>query len=306
LINVHNLVGLRDRALIGVMVYSFTRVGAVIGMRVKNYYPQGKRWWFRLHEKGGKRHDVPAHHKAEQYMDAYITAAGIADDKNAPLFRTTRGKTGDLTRNPMTRVDVFRMIKRRAQDAGLSSTAVCCHTFRATGITAPSALRSKLRRRDLENGGTLEHAQQPFATSAGPVRRRLRAAGGSLWSAGEGFGLQAACPPEAPGRRRIPAHHQALRPNVRSNHARRDRADCDLTKTSALALDRNRRSRRSACPPRRWQNEWNAFQRSILPDRRKLVLHVLSLGGSPRSTQKITIPFEHSDAFQSGVLPYQR
>jgi integrase/recombinase XerD len=54
----------RDRALIGVMVYSFARVGAVIGMRVKDYYPQGKRWWFRLHEKGGKRHDVPAHHKA--------------------------------------------------------------------------------------------------------------------------------------------------------------------------------------------------------------------------------------------------
>jgi site-specific recombinase XerD len=149
LINVDNIVGLRDRALIGVMVYSFARVGAVIGMRVKDYYPQGKRWWFRLHEKGGKRHDVPAHHKAEQYMDAYISAAGIADDKNGPLFRTTRGKTRQLTRSPMTRVDVFRMIKRRAQDAGLSSTAVCCHTFRATGITAY-----------LENGGTLEHAQQ--------------------------------------------------------------------------------------------------------------------------------------------------
>jgi integrase/recombinase XerD len=154
LIDVGNIVGLRDRALIGVMVYSFARVGATIAMRVKDYYPQGKRWWFRLHEKGGKRHDVPAHHKAEQYMDAYIATAGIADDKGGPLFRTTRGKTGDLTRNPMTRVDVFRMIKRRAQDAGLSSTAVCCHTScppeqacgggRATGITAY-----------LENGGTL-------------------------------------------------------------------------------------------------------------------------------------------------------
>jgi site-specific recombinase XerD len=82
-------------------------------------------------------------------MDAYISAAGIADDKNGPLFRTTRGKTGQLTPNPMTRVDVFRMIKRRAQDASLSSTAVCCHTLRATAITAY-----------LENGGTLEHAQK--------------------------------------------------------------------------------------------------------------------------------------------------
>ena len=87
---------------------------------------------------------MPAHHKAEEYLDAYIAAAGIADENNAPLFRTTRGKTRALTRQAMTRTDVFRMIQRRAADAGLS-TAVCCHSFRATGITAY-----------LENGGTLE------------------------------------------------------------------------------------------------------------------------------------------------------
>src|SRR5262245_12277222 len=58
------LAGLRDRALIGVMVYSFARVSAAVGMNVEDYFQQGKRWWFRLHEKGGKRHEVPAHHKA--------------------------------------------------------------------------------------------------------------------------------------------------------------------------------------------------------------------------------------------------
>ncbi len=147
-IDTTTVVGLRDRALIGVMVYSFGRVGAVAGMKVKDYYSQGRRAWLRLHEKGGKRHEVPAHHKAEEYLDAYITAAGIGDEKNGPLFRTTRGKTRALTRDAMTRIDVFRMIQRRAADASLS-TAVCCHSFRATGITAY-----------LENGGTLEHAQQ--------------------------------------------------------------------------------------------------------------------------------------------------
>ena len=80
-IDVSTVVGLRDRALIGVMVYSFARVSAVIGMRVEDYYPNGKRWWFRLHEKGGKFHEVPAHHTAEEYMDAYLEAAGIAADK---------------------------------------------------------------------------------------------------------------------------------------------------------------------------------------------------------------------------------
>ena len=57
-------------------------------MRVEDYYQNGKRWWFRLHEKGGKRHEVPAHHNAEAYLDAYLAAAGIADEKKAPLFRS--------------------------------------------------------------------------------------------------------------------------------------------------------------------------------------------------------------------------
>lgn len=142
-----DVVGLRDRALIGVMVFSFARVGAAVAMKTEDYYAQGKRWWFRLHEKGGKRHDVPAHHNAEAYMDAYLEAAGSPDEKKAHLFRTTRARTGELTDRKLTRNDALRMIKRRAKAAGLSP-AVSCHTFRATGITAY-----------LENGGTIENAQ---------------------------------------------------------------------------------------------------------------------------------------------------
>ena len=146
-IDTSELIGLRDRALIGVMVFSFARVSAAIGMRVEDYFPTGKRWWFRLHEKGGKRHEVPAHHNAEDYLDAYIDAAGIGEDKRGPLFRTL-GRDRQLTRNRMAREDVLRMVYRRAKAAGLDVHA-CCHTFRATGITAY-----------LENGGTIEKAQQ--------------------------------------------------------------------------------------------------------------------------------------------------
>jgi len=46
-------------------------------MRVEDYYPQGKRWWVRLHEKGSKRHEMPAHHTLETYLDEYIEAAGL-------------------------------------------------------------------------------------------------------------------------------------------------------------------------------------------------------------------------------------
>ena len=138
-----HIVGLRDRAILGIMCYTFARVGAVTGMQVEDYYENGKCWWFRLHEKGGKRHEVPAHHNAEAYMDAYLAQAGFAEqDKKTPLFRTV-DRRHRPTNAPMTRTDILRMIKRRARQAGLPSST-SCHTFRATGITAY-----------LENGGTI-------------------------------------------------------------------------------------------------------------------------------------------------------
>jgi len=146
-IDVRTMAGLRDRALIGVMVYSFARVGAVVGMNVEDYFQEGKRWWFRLHEKGGKLHEVPAHHNAETYMDAYLAAARTAPDRKGPLFRSL-DRQRRLTERRLHRLEVLAMIKRRARQAGLPETT-CCHTFRATGITTY-----------LQNGGTIEHAQQ--------------------------------------------------------------------------------------------------------------------------------------------------
>lgn len=146
-IDCRGIVGLRDRALIGVLVYSFARVSAAIGMNVVDYYPQGRRMWFRLHEKGGKHHTVPAHHNAEAYLDAYLDAAGCGDVKTTPLFRTA-SRERELTARRMHRIDVLRMIKRRAAQAGLP-THIGCHTFRATGITCY-----------LLGGGSLEHAQR--------------------------------------------------------------------------------------------------------------------------------------------------
>jgi site-specific recombinase XerD len=156
---VPDIKGLRDRALIAVMVFSFARVGATLAMRVEDYYSEGRRGWFRLHEKGGKLHSVPAHHNAEAYLDAYIEAAGIAHDRKGPLFRTI-DKSRKLTRRPMDPNDALRMIKRRARVAGLSPE-VCCHTFRATGITAY-----------LEAGGTIEKAQQ-IAAHESPKTTKL-------------------------------------------------------------------------------------------------------------------------------------
>jgi integrase/recombinase XerD len=142
-----SLIGLRDRALIGAMVYTFARINAVLQMKVSDYFVQGRRGWVRLHEKGGKQHEVPCHHNLEQYLDEYVAAARLAGDPDGPLFRTAAGKSGALTGNAMWQQDAYRMIQRRARAAGLK-TRIGNHTFRATGITAY-----------LKNKGTLETAQ---------------------------------------------------------------------------------------------------------------------------------------------------
>lgn len=147
-IETDTLIGLRDRALIGLMVFSFARVSAAVSMRVDDFFSQGKTWFFRLHEKGGKRNDVIAHHKAESYLDAYLDAAGIRSEGKSPLFRSIPRHSTELSAKPLSRTDALRMVYRRAKAAGLD-TRVCNHTFRATGIT-----------NYLEQGGKLDVAQE--------------------------------------------------------------------------------------------------------------------------------------------------
>ena len=76
-IDTGTLAGRRDRALVSVMLYSFARVSAVIGMRRQDYFRQERQGWLRLHEKGGTRHDVPAHHRAAEALDDYLARAGL-------------------------------------------------------------------------------------------------------------------------------------------------------------------------------------------------------------------------------------
>lgn len=154
------LVGLRDRALIGLMAYTFARVGAALAMNVGDYYPEGKQWSVRLREKGGKRKQIAAHHVLEEYMDAYLSASGLSEQKGTPLFRTARGKTGQLTENRMRQPDAWSMLQRRAKKAGIT-TAICNHSWRATGITV-----------FLENGGAIEMAQY-MAGHADPRTTKL-------------------------------------------------------------------------------------------------------------------------------------
>jgi site-specific recombinase XerD len=145
-IDVTKASGLRDRALIGLMVFSFARIGAALTMKVEDAYVQNRRLWVRLHEKGGKVHEMPCHHALEDYLHAYIDGCGLAADPKGPLFRTIARGRGGLTTTPLPQANAYAMIGRRAVAAGVE-TKIGNHTFRATGITAY-----------LKNGGTLENA----------------------------------------------------------------------------------------------------------------------------------------------------
>jgi site-specific recombinase XerD len=142
------LIDLRDRAILGAMVYSFARVGAVAKLRVKDYYRQGVRAWFVLDEKGGKQNRVPAHHQAAEYVEQYLTRAGIEAQREMALFRSMgRGRGGQaVTEQGLRREEIFAMVRRRTAAVGLPPE-IGCHSFRGTGIT-----------NYLKNGGTIETA----------------------------------------------------------------------------------------------------------------------------------------------------
>lgn len=148
-IDASHVVGLRDKAIICVMLFGFARIGAVVRMRVKDYEaPASPQAAFLLHEKGGKAHRVPAHHEAARAVEAYLEGAGIAGEGKAPLFQTTRGRSRQLTGRQLAENDALRMVKRRCREAGLPSS-ICNHSFRGTGITLHQ-----------DAGGELEAARQ--------------------------------------------------------------------------------------------------------------------------------------------------
>jgi integrase/recombinase XerD len=89
--------GLRDRALLGTLAYTFARIGAVVNLKVEDYFPSGKRFSLRFKEKGGKEKELPVHHKLEELLDEYLKATGLCNEPCSPLFPTALGKKGKLS-----------------------------------------------------------------------------------------------------------------------------------------------------------------------------------------------------------------
>ena len=134
-IDVSHDVGRRDRAIIGILIYTAARVGAVAKLRRMDFYKAGEQYCLRFHEKNGKVREIPVRHDLSLAILEYLEHSGLQYALPAsPLFRTTIRKSRRLTQNLMTADDMGRMMKRRLSDAGLS-TRLSPHSFRVTTIT---------------------------------------------------------------------------------------------------------------------------------------------------------------------------
>jgi integrase/recombinase XerD len=132
---VSNVVGLRDRAVLGVLAYTGARVNAVAKLHLSDYRNMGEQRALRFREKGGKDREIPIRHDLEGWIDEYIAAASIAEDtRSTPLFRAAEGKRKQLTRHDYKAHSIRQMMKRRLEDAGLPEL-FSPHSFRVTVVT---------------------------------------------------------------------------------------------------------------------------------------------------------------------------
>src|SRR5262245_19964130 len=120
-----SITGLRDRALIGVMVFTFARISAAWGLNLADIFQQQRRLWVRLHEKGGKFHEMPCHHTLEGYLAEYIERARLTEAGRFPLFQAIRYRAygrGEAVLNGerLHRANAWAMVRRRAQAAGIT------------------------------------------------------------------------------------------------------------------------------------------------------------------------------------------
>lgn len=158
-IETDTLIGLRDRAIIATLIYTAGRVGAVAGLRVKDFAQDGTQWCLRFGEKGGKRRKIPCRHDLEQFIHDYLAAAGVALENDAPLFRSL-DRRRRITARGIHRVEVHNMLKRRLRRAGLPPN-LSSHSFRATTAT------------DLLNQGTSLEDVQYLLGHSDPRTTRL-------------------------------------------------------------------------------------------------------------------------------------
>lgn len=135
-IDTDNVVGLRDKAILSILIYTASRVGAVAQLRLKDLYDTGDQYCLHFLDKGGKSREIPVRHDLQCLLRSYLQSIGsnLGDATDHPLFRTSIRKTKTLSTRPMSAGDIGRMVKRRMKACGLPQR-LSPHSFRVATIT---------------------------------------------------------------------------------------------------------------------------------------------------------------------------
>ena len=159
-ISLASLKDIRDKAIFSVLFYSWCRVSALINLTVADYYERGGTRWLRFQEKRGKEHEVPVHSKAKEAVDLWLERSCLASNPSAPLFPSFAKNRETIESRRLDRRSVLKLVEKRARTSGILKR-VCCHSFRATGVTEY-----------MNSGGTIEIAQR-IAGHTSPATTRI-------------------------------------------------------------------------------------------------------------------------------------
>ena len=159
-ISPNSLKDIRDKAIFCVLLYSWCRVSALINLSVADYYERGGTRWLRFQEKRGKEHEVPVHSKAKEAVDLWLERSHLASNRSAPLFPSFAKNRETLNARRLDRRSVLKLVEKRAKASG-TLKRVCCHSFRATGVTEY-----------MNSGGTIELVQR-IAGHPSPATTRI-------------------------------------------------------------------------------------------------------------------------------------
>jgi integrase len=159
-ISLNSLKDIRDKAIFSVLLYSWCRVSALINLSVADYYERGGERWLRFQEKRGKDHEVPVHSKAKEAVDLWLKRSYLGSNQSAPLFPSFGKNRETIELRRLDRRSVLKLVEKRARTSGILKR-VCCHSFRATGVTEY-----------MNSGGTIEIAQR-IAGHTSPSTTRI-------------------------------------------------------------------------------------------------------------------------------------
>jgi integrase/recombinase XerD len=159
-ISSESLKDVRDKAIFSVLFYSWCRVSALINLTVADYYERGGTRWLRFQEKRGKEHEVPVHSKAKEAVDLWLERSHLVSNPSAPLFPSFGKNRETIEQRRLDRRSILKLVEKRARTSGILKR-VCCHSFRATGVTEY-----------MNSGGTIEIAQR-IAGHTSPSTTRI-------------------------------------------------------------------------------------------------------------------------------------